>query len=185
MQAKNLSHPRVYMNKGEAGRHLAGLPVRGRPNPADAPDRRPPLLLGRRRRRHRRRLPDLYFGDYDSGGTQIYDYNNRLLINDGNGFFTDEIDQPADHPRWPSPRSAPRRVIADINSDGVIDVVKQTSLNAPTHVAVTYNDPANEGFFNDYDIVNSNVAVLRQRRRPERRRRCSTCSSSTTAPTAT
>ena len=36
-------------------------------------------------------------------------------------------------------------VIADYNGDGVNDVLKQTSLNAPQHVAVSYNDPLNEG----------------------------------------
>ena len=41
-----------------------------------------------------------------------------------------------------------------MNGDGVMDVVKQTSLNAPQHVAVTYNNPSNEGVFNRYDIVN-------------------------------
>ena len=38
-----------------------------------------------------------------------------------------------------------------MNGDGAMDVVKQTSLNAPQHVAVTYNNPSNEGFFNLYD----------------------------------
>ena len=37
--------------------------------------------------------PDLYFGDYDSGSTQIFDFNNRLLINDGNAFFSDQSTQ--------------------------------------------------------------------------------------------
>jgi hypothetical protein len=48
-------------------------------------------------------------------------------------------------------------VIADMNNDGVLDVVKQTSLTPPTHVAVTYNDVDNEGVFDYYDIVYTNA----------------------------
>lgn len=43
--------------------------------------------------------------------------------------------------------------IADINNDGVNDVVKQTALHQPYHQAVVYNDPDNEGFFDGYDVV--------------------------------
>ena len=34
-----------------------------------------------------------------------------------------------------------------------IDVVKQTALNPPQHVAITYNTPTNTGFFTDHDII--------------------------------
>ena len=43
--------------------------------------------------------------------------------------------------------------IEDMNGDGVNDVVKQTSLNPPQHIAITYNNPSNEGYFNGYDII--------------------------------
>ena len=42
-------------------------------------------------------------------------------------------------------------VIDDLNGDGVNDVLKQTALNPPQHVAISYNNPLNEGFFNIYD----------------------------------
>ncbi|MCA9295673.1 MAG: VCBS repeat-containing protein, partial [Phycisphaerales bacterium] len=32
---------------------------------------------------------DLFFTDFDAGGAQILDYNNRLLVNDGTGHFID------------------------------------------------------------------------------------------------
>ena len=32
---------------------------------------------------------DLYFGDYQQGGTRSIDIDDRLLINDGNGYFTE------------------------------------------------------------------------------------------------
>ena len=32
---------------------------------------------------------DVYIGDYDSGGGQSLDFNDRLLINDGTGYFSD------------------------------------------------------------------------------------------------
>ncbi len=44
---------------------------------------------------------------------------------------------------------------ADMNNDGAMDLVKQTSLNAPQHVAICYNNPSNVGFFNIYDEVYS------------------------------
>ena len=59
---------------------------------------------------------------------QIMDYNNRLLINDGTGFFTDESCEPYDDSEMSRVRV--RRGDAssrDINDDGVNDVVKQTS----------------------------------------------------------
>jgi hypothetical protein len=42
-------------------------------------------------------------------------------------------------------------VITDVNGDGVNDVVKQTALNAPQHVAIVYNNPNAQGMFNIYD----------------------------------
>jgi len=46
-------------------------------------------------------------------------------------------------------------MIADMNGDGKLDIIKQTSLNAPLYVGVAYNDPANEGFFDTYEVVNN------------------------------
>ena len=99
--------------------------------------------------------PDLYFGDYDSSGAggsgqpSGLDFNNRLLINDGNGYFTDESQSRMNATMLLSAFGA-ASVIADLNGDGANDVLKQTALNPPQHVAVVYNNPANEGMFNIY-----------------------------------
>lgn len=45
--------------------------------------------------------------------------------------------------------------IADMNGDGFLDIIKQTSLNAPLYVGVAYNDPDSEGFFDTYEVVNN------------------------------
>ncbi len=149
---KELSHPRVYMNLGEIDGIWQGFRFENNRIPEmhnTAGPRFCSLAVGDVSGDGH---PDLYFGDYDSGGTQIFDYNNRLLINDGNGFFSDQSEQRMSSEMLESAFGA-ASAIADMNGDGVLDVVKQTSLNAPQHVAITYNDPNNEGYFNGYDIV--------------------------------
>jgi len=149
---KALSHPRVYMNLGEVDGLWQGFRFEDNRIPQmhdTAGPRFCSLAIGDVTGDGH---PDLYFGDYDSGGTQIFDFNNRLLINDGNGFFTDESTQRMDSEMLESAFGAASEIV-DMNGDGVLDVVKQTSLNAPQHVAITYNDPNNEGFFDGYDII--------------------------------
>jgi len=151
-QAKHLSHPRVYMNQGEDGGEWQGFKFENFRIPqmhATAGPRFCSVAAGDVTGNGR---PDLYFGDYDSGGSQILDYNNRLLINDGNGVFTDESTSRLNSAMRESAFGA-ASVIADINADGFHDIVKQTSLNSPTHIAITYNNPGDEGFFNGYDPV--------------------------------
>lgn len=164
---KTISHPRVYMNQGEVGGVWQGFRYE---------EARIPQLLT---------IPgglavaprlcsiaagdvtgdgyaDLYIGDYDSSGVgggfpedPSEDVNDRLLINDGNGFFTD-----SDETRMTSQMLlsafAMASVIADMNGDGLLDVVKDTALNAPQRVSVSYNDPNNVGFFNAFDVVDDN-----------------------------
>ena len=153
---KHISHPRIYMNLGEQDGFWQGLRYE---------EARIPLM-------HEEASPrfcsvasgdidgdgdeDLYFGDYDSGTTQIFDYNNRLLINNGSGFFTDESTSRMSEEMLLSAFGA-ASVIADMNNDGALDVVKQTSLNPPQHVAITYNGTAPEGTFVDYDIIDENA----------------------------
>jgi hypothetical protein len=149
---KALSHPRVYVNLGEIDGIWQGFRFENDRIPQmhdTAGPRFCSLAIGDLTGDGH---PDLYFGDYDSGGTQIFDFNNRLLVNDGNGFFADESSQRMDSEMLASAFGAASE-IADMNGDGVLDVVKQTSLNAPQHVAITYNNPNNEGVFSGYDII--------------------------------
>ena len=149
---KELSHPRIYMNLGEIAGVWQGFRFENDRIPRMHKTAGPRFcslavddLTGDG-------YPDLYFGDYDSGTTQIFDYNNRLLINDGNAFFADESTQRMDSEMLLSAFGAASQII-DMNGDGVLDVVKQTSLNPPQHVAITYNNPSNEGYFDGYDII--------------------------------
>lgn len=103
--------------------------------------------------------PELYFGAYDSsgaGGSVMppgADFNNKLLINNGNGTFTDQTySRLPTTEMWNSAFGA-ASIIIDMNNDGVNDVVKQTALNPPQHIAINYNNPANEGFFNAYEVI--------------------------------
>ena len=157
---KALSHPRIYMNLGEdANGDWLGLCYEearipqifllnssGQPTTATFPkfcsvgvgD-----VTGDR-------YPELYFGDYDSGPGGGGDVNNRLFINDGNGFFTDSHETRMDATHLKSAFGA-ASFIGDFNGDGRNDILKQTALNSPQHVAISYNNPAAEGSFNVYD----------------------------------
>ena len=37
------------------------------------------------------------------------------------------------------------------------DIVKQTALQAPQYVGISYNDPDNEGFFDNHEVVDLNA----------------------------
>ena len=151
-EPRHLSHPRVYINLGESNGNWLGLRFE---------DGRIPQMHSSAGPRFCSVVAgdidddgdlDLYFGDYDSGSTQIYDFNNKLLINDGNGWFTDESEQRMNSDMLLSAFGAASEMW-DVNQDGALDVIKQTSLNPPQHIAITYNNPANPGYFNGYQIV--------------------------------
>ena len=159
---KAISHPRIYMNLGEDGNgdwlglcyEEARIPQvfllngSGQPTSATFP-KYCSVGVGDVTGDG---FPELYFGDYDSGPGGGGDVNNRLLVNDGNGYFTDSLETRMDSTHLLSAFGA-ASVIADINGDGVNDVLKQTALSPPQHIAVSYNDPANEGNFNIYQVV--------------------------------
>lgn len=168
-QPKHISHPRIYMNLGEDGGgnwlgfryedaripQLAGLtggvPHAPRFCSADAADIDGDGDL------------DIYLGDYDSGPFQTLDFNDRLLVNDGNGFFSDETairfvnSIIVGGTPYPFQQSAFGTSVAmvDFNGDGFIDIAKDTALNAPQYVGIAYNDGqsgANQRFDN-HDVV--------------------------------
>ncbi|HRW54972.1 MAG TPA: FG-GAP-like repeat-containing protein, partial [Phycisphaerae bacterium] len=165
---KTISHPRVFVNKGEIGGVWQGFRYE---------EARFPQLLT---------IPgglavaprlcsvtaadvdgdgfvDLYVGDYDSSGVgggfpeaANADVNDRLLMNDGTGHFVDS-NQTRMNSTMLLSAFAMASVFEDMNGDGFVDLVKDTALNAPQRVSVSYNDPSNEGFFNDFDVVDDNA----------------------------
>jgi hypothetical protein len=98
---------------------------------------------------------DVYLGDYDSGGAQTLDFNDRLLINDGSGFFTDQTSSffsgsiIIGGSPFPFQQSAfgMASSIRDMNGDGALDIIKDTALNPPQYVGISYNDAAGTGNF--------------------------------------
>ena len=153
---KPISHPRIYINKGaingvwqgfrfEANRspqlyvlHADGTPDFTKPSPgrfcsiaAGDVDGDGDI--------------DLFFGDYDSGEVGPpeppgMDLNDRLWINDGNGFFTDSWETRMNANMLLSAFSM-AAAIADMNNDGINDVIKDTALNPPQYVGIAYNQP--------------------------------------------
>ena len=165
---KHIGHPRVYMNLGNDGggnwlgfRHEdARIPQMfsfstGNPeNPRFCSVAAGDVTNDG--------FADLYFGDYDSSGAggsgqpAGKDMNDRLLINDGNGFFTDESQLRMTNQMLASAFGNSVE-IADYNQDGFNDVLKDTSLNAPQYVAISYNNPSNPGVFNLFDDFHFNA----------------------------
>jgi hypothetical protein len=153
---KNISHPRVYMNLGEDGggnwlglkyedaripqlKTVLGVSVAPRFCGMGAAD-----LTGDG-------SVDLYFVDYDGTETGIgeaagTDLNDRCLVNDGFGFFTDQSATRFTVTQLQSAFGADAQLL-DLNGDGAIDVVKDTTLSNPTALRALYNNPAAVGNF--------------------------------------
>lgn len=164
---KTMSHPRVYINLTDEGGQWQGFRYEERriPQLNTIPGGLPVAprfcsvaggdVTGDGR-------PELYFGDYDSSGVGSgtpedpnEDVNDRLLINTGDGFFFDSLESRMSAEMLLSAFSMAAD-IRDMNGDGVLDVVKDTALNEPRRVSIAYNDPDNEGFFDELDIVYTN-----------------------------
>jgi hypothetical protein len=97
---------------------------------------------------------DLYFTDYsaDYGGT-LWD---RLLINDGNGYFSDESSIRMTSTMLQSAFGT-ASAMADMNGDGKLDIVKDTALFDPRRVSISYNDADNHGYFDRFDVVDQSA----------------------------
>jgi len=98
---------------------------------------------------------DLYFGDYQQGGTRSIDVDDRLLINDGTGYFTDESATRMTNEMLESSFGM-KVAIHDMNNDGKLDILKDDALNAPQAVSISYNNTATEGIFGDYQLPYGN-----------------------------
>lgn len=134
-QTKTLSHPRVYINLGDdANGAWLGLKYESAriPTLQTAPNGCG-IGVGDVTGDGR---PDIYMVNYNQS------MGDRLLINDGNGFFTDQTASRMT-PAMFSVGFGTAGAIVDINNDGFNDLVK--SENGP--FKTTYNNPANPGFF--------------------------------------
>jgi hypothetical protein len=131
---KPISHPRIYINQGAMGGQWLGfkfeadrspqlyvLNSNGTPNlQKPAPGRFCSLAVGDA---DDDGDIDIHLGDYDGEGAGL-DINDRLWINDGNGFFEDSYQLRMNAAMTVSGFSAAAD-IADMNGDGINDVVTQ------------------------------------------------------------
>ena len=97
--------------------------------------------------------PDLFFSDYDNS------LEDRLLINDGDGFFTDETDTRMT-PAMSSSVFGTDAHIVDVNGDTFLDIIKNSASGSSPPpgtqpaTSVLYNDGTGNFDFMD-DIYNA------------------------------
>ncbi len=100
---------------------------------------------------------DLYFGDYQQGGGRSIDVNDRLLLNNGTGYFTDVSAARMSAVMLES-SFAMKVAMHDMNLDGKLDILKDDALNAPQGISISYNDSATgPGYFNTYQVAYGNA----------------------------
>ena len=154
---KYISHPRVYINKGfDVSGNWLGFRYE---------ESRIPALVGANGQLAAPRFcsiaagdvtgdgaPDLYAVQYHDTETGYGDNPNntngdRLLVNDGNGFFSDSGTTRMSQTMLNSAFGTECKIV-DLNGDGSRDVFKCTTLGGAGNV-ISYNQTgANLGFFN-------------------------------------
>ena len=169
---KHISHPRVYRNLGMVAGSWGGfihedarIPALAANTGAGVPHA-PRFCSVREGDIDEDGDNDLYFGDYDSGGGQTLDFNDRLLLNDGTGHFTDATATQFSSTiivggqSFPFQQSAFGMAVAieDMNGDGHLDIVKDTALNPPQYVGIAYSNPANPGAYTAHKETFPNMA---------------------------
>lgn len=179
-QPKHIKMPRIYINLGEIAGAWQGFQYQDAwmpdlSTPTGVPTSSPRFCSIATGDFTGDGLVDVYFGDYDATGAgatipMLFDYNDRLLVNMG-GSFTDQTTtrflnnlQPTGFPPQPFYQSqfSASTQAADMNNDGVLDIVKQSSLQDPRFVAVSYGNmlPGNLGQFNSHDEVYNQAAYF-------------------------
>lgn len=155
---KHISHPQVYRNLGEdGGGNWLGFIAENVRIPQIMTYGAPPLAVAPRfcgqalGDINQDGWSDAYFVDYDTTETGIieqatWDTNDRLLHNTGNGFFVDNSNTILTTAQLMSQFGADA-LILDVNADGLLDLVKDTTLNPPRAVRIIYNNPASPGNF--------------------------------------
>ncbi len=142
--------PRILMNLGESGGQWMGLDY-------DAADNRLPTFSPGPQ------FCAVGFGDVTGDNKAdlfFVDYNNnledRLLVNDGDGFFSDETAARLT-PDMSSSDFGTDGHILDMNGDGWNDIVKCDTLGG-SGIEVLYNDGT--GNFDMLDVVNGNAPYM-------------------------
>lgn len=154
---KGKSHPRVYHNLGEATGAWLGLGHEDARIPqlytlgglAVAP-RFVAVALGDI---DNDADLDLHFVDQDGVGVgglppepSANDLNDRLLVNDGAGFYTDESFARMTTTQLDAFYGIDTRIV-DLNGDGAAEITHLTANGDPTGVFTEYNDAAHLGYF--------------------------------------
>lgn len=154
-EPKHISHPRVYLNLGVVDGEWQGFEYQDARIPQFHETAGPRFGSVAAGDVTGDDIPDLFFTDYDTGGSEIFDINNKLLINDGGGQFSDETELRLTQEMIDS-NLGTSSAIVDMNGDGVKDIARQDHLFAPVMVAIAYNNLGNEGFFEVQDVVYTN-----------------------------
>lgn len=141
-QPKHISHPRVYMNKGnDVNGHWLGLRFENNRIPTMSPA--PHFCAVAAGDVTGDGYPDLYFVDYGA-------LADKLLINDGAGNFSDSGTTRMTMAML-DVRFGTAACIVDMNGDGFKDIVRASGSTGTTGTgpltSVSYNNPANPGFF--------------------------------------
>ena len=152
-QPKHISHPRVYMNLGDNGSGWEGFRYEEARIPVFPIS--PGFCSVAAGDLTDDGYPDLFFTDYS--GIYGPDLNDRVLINDGNGFFTDESTARMSSTMLESNFGASADIV-DFNLDGYNDVLKTSGLAGVSRL--NYNDPGNVGYFNLTHLPYSSAAYF-------------------------
>lgn len=105
---------------------------------------------------------DVYFVDYDTDENghaepAANDLNDRLLINDGNGFFTDDTSARFNNSGMWSSAFGTECEFEDFNGDGKLDIAKISTLtDSPNRNEVIYNNVSATtapNFTGGYDLI--------------------------------
>jgi hypothetical protein len=153
---KSMSHPRIYLNLGEdGGGNWLGF-IYDDVNRVPTMPSEPRFCAVSGGDIDNDGDNDLYFGDYQQGPyTRPVDLNDRLWINNGSGYFTDESAARMTAQMLESSFGMATS-IADMNGDGRLDIVKDDALNAPQAISVSYNNllgAGTTGIFNGYQLA--------------------------------
>jgi len=147
---KRISHPRVYRNFGKIGEKWGGfvheekrIPLlQTTPGGPSGAPRFSAIAVGDVTGDG---SPDLYFANDDAGPGVLLDFNDRLLVNDGDGSFTDSFASRGSAVALQSTRSH-TAFLADMNGDDLLDLIKsEADSSHGAGIWITYNDAKDPG----------------------------------------